>query len=144
MYIKDHQDVGSLIHPDHSSNLQTPAHGLSTTRTSWTLHMQGASGVVQIRELKFCKSVEPPPQQPLPPPPPDNHSNLAKMQTPTPKASRQCLWQSLPPQLCRWDVGAAGQRTWPLQGLPQQLRLNRLGVGRARELECTSKYPCVQ
>jgi hypothetical protein len=28
-----------------------------------------------------------------------------------------------PSPLCRWHAGAAGQRTWPLQGLPQPLRL---------------------
>jgi hypothetical protein len=33
--------------------------------------------VVQIRELKFRKSVEPPPPPPLPPPPPDNRRDNA-------------------------------------------------------------------
>jgi hypothetical protein len=49
-----------------------------------------------------------------------------------------------PSPLCRWGVGAAGPRTWPLQGLPQLFSLNMLGVGRARELECTSKYTCAR
>jgi hypothetical protein len=54
MYINNHQYVGRLIHPDHRRNLQT----LLFQYYKDILDMKGASGAVQIRELKFRKSVE--------------------------------------------------------------------------------------
>jgi hypothetical protein len=65
--------VGRLIHPDHRRNLQT----LLSQYYKDILDLKGASGAVQIRELKFRKSVDPPPPPPSPPSPPDNRRDDA-------------------------------------------------------------------
>jgi hypothetical protein len=107
MYINNRPHVGSLIHTDHRSNLQT----LLSQYNEDILDMKGTIGAVQIRELKFRKSVEPPPV--------DRHRRLRHRHRPTtatttpmptlmPKTSRRCRWQSPdPPPRC-----AGGARGW--------------------------------
>jgi hypothetical protein len=73
MYINYHPYVGRLIPPDHRRNLQA----LLSQYYEEILDMKGASGAVQIRELKFRKSVEPPLPSPLPLPDISRYDNDA-------------------------------------------------------------------
>jgi hypothetical protein len=145
MYINDHPHVGRLIHPDHRRNLQTllTVSVLRGHPGRWTCREQVEQSdsrtanfvsASSVRHRRLRHRLRPTTAATMPTP------------TPTPKVSRRCRWQSPPPPspLCRWGAGAAGPRTWPLPGLPQPLRLNRRGAGRARELECTSKYTCAR
>jgi hypothetical protein len=144
MYINYHSHVGRLIHPDHRRNLQTlltvsvlrghPGRWTCREQVEW-YRFENSNFVraSSLRHRRLCHRLRP--------------TTAATMPTPTPKASRRCRRMaepSTPSPLCRWGAGAAGLRTWPLPGLPQPLRLNRLGVGRARELECTSNCTFVK
>jgi hypothetical protein len=99
---------GYILNPDHCHNLQT----LLSQYYEDILDMKGASGAVQIRKLKFRKSVEPPPPQLSPPPPPDNCSNDADAVANAEGVEAMPMAEPQPPyQLCRWGAGAASNQS---------------------------------
>jgi hypothetical protein len=57
--------------------------------------------LLQIRELKFRKSVEPPPQPPSPQPPPDNSSDNANVDVDAEGVQATQMAERPPSPLCR-------------------------------------------
>jgi hypothetical protein len=117
-YINEHPHVGSLLHPDHRRNLQTllTVSALRGHPGRWTCREQlewyrfENSNFVRassLSHLSLCHRLCP--------------TTAATMQTPTPKAPRQCQWQSLPPPRCAGGTrGRRGSEPGPCRACPSR------------------------